>query len=164
LRSNFRQGGIATRPDRSFSAHLIWHKAERFCHTGLIQSARNLSEFFNFLIPAIVPPDEGRRLINIKDGVRDHVHKHAMNENLTSASEVCPVFGRPMIDIPYKFNEDALTSLARFVTVTGRLRSEIAERVTETQEAIIQARALMAKADASLAANATRPGWLWPAY
>jgi hypothetical protein len=69
-----------------------------------------------------------------------------------------------MVDVPHKFNDDAFTSLGRYVTVVRRLRSEIAKQVTGTQEAIIQSRALMAKVDAGLAMNATQPGWLWPAY
>jgi hypothetical protein len=117
------------------------------------------------LIPTIVPTDEGRPLINIKDGVCDYIHKYAMSEILISRNEViCSVCARLMIDMPPKFYDDAFTSLARYVTIVPHLRNEIARQVTETQEAIIQSRALMAKADAILAMNATRPGWLWPAY
>ncbi len=61
--------------------------------------------------------------------------------------------------MPRKFNADTRTGLAQYVTAALRLRSEFAKQVTGTQEAIIQSRALMAKVDA----DATRPGWLWPA-
>jgi hypothetical protein len=141
---------------------------------GIVQQSRQrsvtlhaakLHETDRCLIPTIVPTDEGRSLINIKNGVCDYIHKYAMSEILTSRNEViCPVCARLMIDTRPKFYDDAFTSLARYVTVVPHLRNEIAKQVAETQEAIIQSRALMAKADAILAMNATRPGWLWPAY
>lgn len=60
--------------------------------------------------------------------------------------------------MPRKFNADAFEDLARYATTVLRVRGEIAQQVTATQEAISQSRALMAEADAIL------PDWLWPAY
>jgi hypothetical protein len=89
------------------------------------------------LIPTIVPTDEGRPLINMKDGVCDYIHKYAMSEILISRNEViCSVCARLVIDMPPKFYDDAFTSLARYVTVVPHLRNRIAKQVTETQEAI----------------------------
>jgi hypothetical protein len=63
--------------------------------------------------------------------------------------------------MPHKLNADARTGLAQYVMIVFRLRSEFAERVAGSQEAIIQSRELMAKLDA----HTTPPGgWLWPSY
>jgi predicted RNA-binding Zn-ribbon protein involved in translation (DUF1610 family) len=49
--------------------------------------------------PVVRPiPGNRRRLIRLKVGVRNCVHKYVMNKTLTLTNEViCPVCGRPMI-------------------------------------------------------------------
>lgn len=62
---------------------------------------------------------------------------------------------------PQELYADAVASLARHREVALRSRCETQEIVPATQKTMAQSRVLVARADALLASNAMRTGWLW---
>jgi len=63
-----------------------------------------------------------------------------------------------------EFNADAFTRAAQYISRAFVLRHGTEWRVAATGDAVTQSRVLIANADALLAINALRLGWLWPAY
>ena len=63
-----------------------------------------------------------------------------------------------------EFNAEAFTLATQYVSRSVCLRRGTEWRRTATDDAIAQSRVLIANADALLAINATRLGWLWPAH
>jgi hypothetical protein len=71
----------------------------------------------------------------------------------------------------YEFNANAFTFNANAFKCVARYRSRAIVlgrgtewRVAASQEAVAQSQTLIFRADAVLARDAMRPGWLWPGY
>jgi hypothetical protein len=62
-----------------------------------------------------------------------------------------------------EFNADAFTRAAQYTSRVVAFRRGTECRAVATGDAVAQSRVLIANADALLAINALRPGWLWPA-
>ena len=63
-----------------------------------------------------------------------------------------------------EFNADAFRRAAWYVSRAVVLRHGTEWRASASENAVAQSRVLIANADALLAINALRLGWLWPAY
>ena len=63
-----------------------------------------------------------------------------------------------------QFNDDASARLAQFEARSLLLRQGTIWRAGLAQKVVAESRMLIDIADAVLAREATRSGWLWPAY